>query len=54
MNVLAKNIRHICDKWKIAKADLWKNCKSKKLSVFSENEIRECEDVVEMIKELSK
>ncbi len=37
-----------------SKADLWKNCKSKKLSVFSENEIRECEGVVEMIKELSK
>ncbi len=36
------------------KADIWKNCNSKKLSVFSENEIRECEDVVEMIKELSK
>ncbi len=33
---------------------LWKNCKSKKLSVFSDNEIRECEGVVEMIKELSK
>ncbi len=52
--ILAKNVRHICDKWKISKADLWKNCKSKKLSVFSENEIRECEGVVEMIKELSK
>ncbi len=37
---------------KNCKADLWKNCKSKKLSVFSENEIRE--GVVEMIKELSK
>ncbi len=52
--ILAKNVRHICDKWKILKADRWKNCKSKKLSVFSENEIRECEVVVEMIKELSK
>ncbi len=38
--ILAKNVRHICDKWKISKADIWKNCKSKKLSVFSENEIR--------------
>ncbi len=52
--ILAKNVRHICDKWKISKAGTWKNCKSKKLSVFSENEIRECEGVVEMIKELSK
>ncbi len=52
--ILAKNIRHICDKWKILKADTWKNCKTKKLSVFSENEIRECEGVVKMIKELSK
>ncbi len=32
----------------------FKNCKSKKLSVFSKNEIRECEGVLEMIKELSK
>ncbi len=52
--ILAKNVRHICDKWKISKADLWKNCKSKKISLFSENEIRECEGVVEMMKELSK
>ncbi len=52
--ILAKNVMHICDKWKISKADQWKNCKSKKLSVFSENEIRKCEGVVEMIKELSK
>ncbi len=52
--ILAKNVRHICDKWKISKADIWKNYKSKKLSVFSENEIRECEGVVEMIKKLSK
>ncbi len=51
--ILAKNVRHICDKWKISKADIWKNCKSKKLSVFSQNEISECEGVVEMIKELS-
>ncbi len=43
--ILAKNVRHICDKWKISKADI---------SVFSENEIREYEGVVEMIKELSK
>ncbi len=52
--ILAKNVRHIWDKWNISKADLWKNCKSKKFSVFSENEIRNCECVVEMIKELSK
>ncbi len=52
--ILAKNVRHICDKWKFSKADLWKNCKSKKLPVFGENEIKECEGVVEMIKELSK
>ncbi len=38
--LLAKNVRHICDKWKTSKADLLKNCKSKKLSVFSENEIK--------------
>ncbi len=49
-----KALRHICDKWTISKADLWKNGKSKKLSVFIENEIRKCEGVVEMIKELSK
>ncbi len=52
--ILAKIVRTICDKWKISKSDLWKNCKSKKLSVFSENEIREYEGVIEMIKELSK
>ncbi len=52
--ILAKNVRHICDKWKISKADLWKDYKSMKLSVFSENEIRKCEGVVEMIKELYK
>ncbi len=52
--ILVKNVRHICDKWKISKADLWKNCKLKKLSVFSENEIRKCECVVKMIKGLSK
>ncbi len=52
--ILAKNVRHICDKWKISKPDLWKNCKSKKLSVFSENKIRECKGVVEMIKDLTK
>ncbi len=39
---------------KFQNADLWKNCKSKKVSVFSENEIWECEGVDEMIKELSK
>ncbi len=39
---------------KFQKQDIWKNCKSKKLSVFSENEIRECEGVDEMIKEMSK
>ncbi len=44
--ILAKNVRHSCDKWKISKADLWKNCKSKKLSVFSEDEIIESESVV--------
>ncbi len=49
--ILAKNVRHICDKCKILKADLWNNCNLKKLSVFSENEIRECEGVVEMINE---
>ncbi len=52
--ILAKNVRHICDKWKISKADLWNNCKSNKLSAFNENEIRKCEGVVEMSKELSK
>ncbi len=52
--ILARNVRHICDKWKVSKADLWKNCKSKKLLVFNENEIGKCEGVVEMIKELSK
>ncbi len=52
--ILAKNVMHICDKWKISKAELWKNCKSTKLSVFSENKIRECEGVVEIIKEQSK
>ncbi len=31
-----------------------KNCKSKKLSVYSEHEIRECEGVDEIIKELYK
>jgi hypothetical protein len=50
---MGRNVRQICNRWKVSEIELWKIWESERMSVFSINELKECERVVEMIKELS-
>ncbi len=51
--ILSRNIRCVCKNWSVSELQLWSKCKSEKMSVFSKDNIEECEHVTEMIKELS-
>ncbi len=44
---------HFCKNWGVSELQLWSKWKSEKMSVFSKDNIEECEHVTEMIKELS-
>ncbi len=51
--ILSRNLRCVCKNWCVSELQLWSKWKSEKMSVFSKDNIEECEHVTEMIRELS-
>ncbi len=51
--ILGRNLRQICARWDVSEIELWQKWKLGRLSVFNTDEMKECERVIEMIKELS-
>ncbi len=51
--ILGRNVRQICARWNDSEIGLWQKGKLGRLSVFNTDEMKECEQVIEMIKELS-
>ncbi len=51
--ILSRNLRNVCKNWGVSELQLWSKWKSEKRSVFSKDNIEECEHVTEMIRELS-
>ncbi len=53
--ILSRNLRCVCKNWGVSELQLWSKWKSETIlmSVFSKDNIEECEHVTEMIRELS-
>ncbi len=51
--ILGRNVRQICARWNVSEIELWQKWKLGRLSVFNTDEMKECEQVLEMFKELS-
>ncbi len=47
------NIRVICDKWKVCEKQLWNKWKNASFCIFSNQNMIECENNVQMVKELT-
>ncbi len=52
-SIITRNIKFLCDKWKVEPQSLQYRWNKEKLSVHSQQELLEAEDVVAMVKELS-
>ncbi len=51
--ILSRNLRFVCKIQGVSELQLWSKWKSEKMSVFSKDNIEECEHVTQMIRELS-
>ncbi len=51
--ILGRNVRQICARLDVSEIGLWQKWKLGRLSVFNTDEMNECEQVIEMVKELS-
>ncbi len=52
-SIIARNIKFICDKWRIEAHSLQYRWNKDRLSVHSQQELLEAENVVAMVKELT-
>ena len=51
--LIGKNIRVICDKWRVCERQLWNERKNACFCIFSEAKMMECEHTVQMVKDLT-
>ncbi len=51
--IIARNIRVICDKWKMCEKQLRNKWKNASLCIFSKQNMMECENNVQMVKDLT-
>ncbi len=52
-SIIARNIKFICDKWRVESQSLQYRWNKERLSVHNQQELFEAEDVVAMVKELA-
>ncbi len=52
-SIIVRNIKFICDKWRVERQSLQYRWNKDRLSVHSKQELVEAEDVVAMVKELT-
>ncbi len=52
-SIIARNIKFICDKWRVEPQSLQYRWNKERLSVLSQQELLEAEYVVAMVKELT-
>ncbi len=51
--IIARNIRVICDKWKVCEKQLWNKWKNASFYIYSKQNMMECENKVQMVKYLT-
>ncbi len=52
-SIIARNIKFICDKWRVEPQSLQYRWNKERLSIHNQQELLEAEDVVSMVKELA-